>query len=87
METMELIAVMFSICFFNVASFMLGAMVGQKAQKGDPIKFEVKSPTKVYEEHKEQVEQKKEQERLQIISENIDNYDGTGLGQKDIPTI
>lgn len=87
METLGLISILAIVCFFNVLSFFIGAKVGQKVVKGETLETPLKSPVKAYEEHKEQVEQKREQERLQIISENIDNYDGTGLGQKDIPII
>jgi len=30
-------------------------------------------------------EQRKEQTRMEIIMQNIESYDGTGLGQKDVP--
>lgn len=48
-------------------------------------KKEVKSPLQIYREHKEKEEDRKELERLEIIMENIENYDGTGAKQKDVP--
>lgn len=65
--------------------FLIGAKVGQKVVRGQEVelpKFEVKNPITEYQESKEA---KKEQEKLRIISDNIDAYDGTGIGQKNIP--
>ena len=87
METIELIAIIFSVCFFNVVCFFLGAKVGQKVVRGETLETPLKSPLKFVSEAKEQFEYRKEQERLQTISDNIDNYDGTSIGQKDIPQI
>ena len=42
-------------------------------------------PLNAIREHNENKEQRKEQERLKIIAENIDNYNGTSLGQQDVP--
>ena len=50
------------------------------------------NPMKVYKKYKEEKKQDeekekfvKEQEQTKIMIENIENYDGTGMGQKDIP--
>lgn len=46
------------------------------------------NPVKIYKKAKEnkkiEEENKKEREELKIMLENIENYNGTGLGQKDI---
>ena len=51
-------------------------------------KIKTINPIKAYQEHKKEEEKSKEQElrELQIMEslENIDKYDGTGIGQKDI---
>lgn len=68
---------------FIIFSFIFGISIGKKLNKGENI---VKSPIKAIKEHKEQKiydEKKAEQERIDEINEyNIDNYDGTGIGQK-----
>lgn len=68
---------------FIIFSFIFGIKIGQKINKEEKI---VKSPVKVIRERKEQKvyeEKKAEQDRINEINEyNIDNYDGTGLGQK-----
>lgn len=83
---METIILVLSIGIMNILCFFIGAKVGQKVIKGEDIKLP--NPIKVIEETKETWEFKKEQEeaneRLQIELENINNYNGTPLGQKDI---
>lgn len=70
---------------FLILSFVIGARVGQKIVKGEEVKVELPNPIKAVQEHREKKEVEKEIEKLDIITENIDNYDGTGLGQKEIP--
>lgn len=83
---METIILVISIGIMNILCFFIGAKVGQKVIKGEDIKLP--NPIKAIEETKETWEFKKEQEetneRLQIELENINNYNGTPLGQKDI---
>ena len=47
--------------------------------------IKIPNPLQAYREHKEREEEKKEVERLEIIMENIESYDGTGAKQKDVP--
>ena len=70
---------------FLMLSFILGAKIGQKVVKGEEVKIELPNPIKKINEHKEMKEAERVQDELDIIAENIDNYDGTGLGQKEIP--
>ena len=66
-----------------IISFLIGARTAQKLLK----KEEVIIPTtsKAIQEIIETKERQKEVEKNKIIAENIDNYDGTSLGQKDLP--
>ena len=61
---------------------------------GDPftnnlLKFEDSSLLelfiKAYKEYKERQEEDREREIYEIIMENVERYDGTGAGQKDVP--
>lgn len=73
---------------FIVAGFIMGRMTKQTAAKEEvqPHKvINLPNPLQAYREHKEREEEKKEVERLEIIMENIENYDGTGAKQKDVP--
>ena len=87
METIELLTLIALVGFFNVCCFVIGAKVGQKVVRGETIDTSIKNPIKAISEAKEQFEYRKMQERDQIIADNIDNYDGTSIGQKDIPNI
>jgi hypothetical protein len=85
METILLIAVVGFIC---ALCFVLGAKVGQKVVKGEEIetpKISALNPLKMYEEHKEKEEAKKEMDKLEVILGNIERYDGTDRGQEDVP--
>lgn len=81
METVLLVLLM---GVMNLLAFVIGARTAQKADRGEEIKLPSINPMEAYREHREQSEANKEQERLNTMLENINNYDGTGLGQKDI---
>lgn len=68
----------------NIVCFFVGAKIGQKVVKGEEIKApEITIPTPVQDyRKKKQVEA--EQERLDTILNNIEAYDGTSVGQKDV---
>lgn len=75
------------ISALNIVCFFIGAKIGQKVSRNEDIKVPnpiraTKEAVERYEETKEAI---KEQERLDTIAYNIDNYDGTSIGQKDIP--
>ena len=82
METI-IICTIFGV--FLMLSFIIGARVGQKIVKGEEVKISLPNPVKKINDIKEKKEIEKELDKLDIITENIDNYDGTGLGQKEIP--
>ena len=81
METIILVLLMGGM---NLLAFLVGARTAQKLHKGEEIELPKVNPMEAYREHREKVEANKEQERLDIMLENINNYDGTGTGQKDI---
>ena len=78
-----LVGTMCIICFF------LGAKIGQKVVRQETIELPkikpIKSVRDSIAEYNESKEIKKEQERYDIIGQNIDSYDGTPYGQQDIP--
>ena len=67
----------------NILCFMIGAKVGQATAKGERV--ELPTPTKVVQEHREKKEAQMEQNRLETIMRNIESYDGTPYGQKEVP--
>lgn len=84
MEILQITLLIAAISILNIVCFFIGAKVGQKVIKGEEIKAPNLNPVKVIEEYKESKEYREEQDRFNTMMDNINNYDGTGLGQKDI---
>ena len=85
MKVKELIATILVVSMMNLACFIAGAKVGQKVSKDEPIEIPKVEPLKAYREYKEHKHEKQEQDRLTTIMQNIESYDGTSYGQKDVP--
>ena len=81
MEVLTILAVGF-VC---VASFIIGAKVGQAVSKGETIEAPVVNPIKAVQQHNAKKEAEMEQHRMDIILNNIESYDGTARGQEDVP--
>lgn len=70
----------------NIACFFIGAKVGQTVAKGKEIETPaIKSPMQLYQEHQDKKEADKEKQKLDVIMQNIERYDGTANGQEDVP--
>lgn len=69
----------------NILCFLIGAKVAQAVSKGEKVELPTVNPLEVYREHKAKKEAEREQNRKDVIMQNIDNYNGTAEGQKDIP--
>lgn len=73
---------------FIVAGFIMGRMTKPAAKEEEApseIKRIITNPLQTYREHKAKEEERKELEYYETIMENIENYDGTGAKQKDVP--
>ena len=75
-----------SVWLITILTFYLGFKWGKEEKiEGKAII----NPIKVHKEKKVQkeveIQQQKEQEKKETIMDNINNYDGTPFGQKDIP--
>ena len=81
METIILVLLMGGM---NLLAFLIGARTAQKVDKGEEITLPSINPMQAYKEHREQIEANKAQEEMNIMLENINNYDGTGNRQRDI---
>ena len=81
---MEILLIL-AVGALNVACFFIGAKVGQKVSKGEPIEIPIPDPVKAIREREDKKEAEREQDRYETIMRNIENYDGTDRGQKDIP--
>ncbi len=69
----------------NILCFMIGARVGQKVAKGEEIELPSVNPIQAYREHEARKEAEHEQNKLEVIMGNLERYDGTSNGQRDVP--
>jgi len=79
---METIILILAVCLSNVFCLFVGARIGQKVNNNEPVKLP--NPAKAIEEYKENKEYREEQDKLNSMLENINNYNGTGMGQRDL---
>lgn len=70
---------------YGVVCFLTGASVRQKVDKGEPVELPKINPAEMIREHRERKEVEKQQEWKEAVLRNIEAYDGTGMGQKDVP--
>lgn len=80
----EILTTILAVGTLNIACFFIGAKVGQMVRKDIVIPTPTLNPVKIYEEHKEKKKADKDQEKLENILHNLDAYDGTSNGQRDI---
>ena len=76
------IAIIIIVSLSNIICLFIGAKIGQKTAKGKDIK--IPSPARNVREYKEDKESKHQRTEIMTMLENIESYNGTGLGQKDI---
>lgn len=69
---------------FNVMCIIVGAKIGQKVARDETIELPKPNPMKAIRELQDKREANREQQRIDTILHNIDTYDGTGNGQKDV---
>ena len=81
MEVLTILAVG-ALC---IGCFIVGARVGQAVSKGEEIKLPGINPMEAIRERRDKKEAELAQDRFETIMRNIDGYDGTGNGQKDVP--
>lgn len=80
----DIILILLIVGALNIVCFFVGAKIGQKVVKGEEIKapeITLKNPIKEYRKKKEA---ETSQEKINAILENIESYNGTSAGQKDI---
>lgn len=69
----------------NIFCFMIGAKVGQKVTKGEEVSLPTVNPMVVIREHKARQKAEEELDKIDAIMRNIETYDGTSNGQRDVP--
>lgn len=78
---MENILMLLIVGILMILAFLFGARTAQKAYEKEEII--IPTPTNVIKDIKDELKEKKEQKDLNTMLENINNYSGDGLGQKD----
>ena len=80
---METAFIIMATGFLCVACFVLGAKVGQKVSKGEDIDLAV-NPAEAFRKREARKEARTEQSRMETIMSNIETYDGTSVGQREV---
>ena len=81
---MEIVLVV-AVGVMCILCFLVGAKVGQTVSKGEEIKLPTVNPIEAYREHEAMRAAQEEQEMIDVILRNIENYDGTARRQEDVP--
>lgn len=85
----EVIVICIIFAILNFFAFVLGLHYGSKVKNNEPIEMPKLNPVKIVKENIRENKESKVKEKEQLIEEinlyNIDNYDGTGLGQREFP--
>ena len=79
------IGTILALGFICLACFLAGARIGQTAAKGEDIKLPSFNPVQAVRDHRSRKQVQKEQDRYSVILQNIDSYNGTEIGQRDVP--
>lgn len=79
METLLLIAV---VSGMNLLCFLAGSRIRQKVDRGEDLKLA--TPAEAAQRREKQGQRDRELAILEAQLQNIDNYDGTSNGQKEI---
>lgn len=69
----------------NIVCFFIGSKLGQKVARGDDIELPNLNPIEMARNHKDKMQARAETERMNVILQNIENYNGTEVGQKELP--
>lgn len=68
----------------NVVCFVVGARVAQRVSKGESVELPSLNPMEAYRKHEAKKTAQMEQDKVDTIMQNIERYDGTSRGQKDV---
>ena len=69
----------------NILCFLTGARVGQVTARGEKLELPSVNPMEAWRNRQDKKETQAEQDKIDTILQNIESYDGTGRGQKDVP--
>lgn len=82
---METILTICIVGTLNIACFFIGSKLGQTVAKGEKIEMPSVSLSEAIQKQRERKQAEAEKSRLDTILQNIERYDGTNAGQKEVP--
>ena len=86
MNIAGLILLFVTMAVLNVMCVLVGVRIGQKVERNELIDLpKIPNPVEVVSGIREERIGRAEREKLEAVMSNIDAYDGTSLGQRDIP--
>lgn len=86
MNIAGLILLFVTMAVLNVMCVLVGVRIGQKVERNELIELpKIPNPVEVVSGIREERIGRAEREKLEAVMSNIDAYDGTSLGQRDIP--
>lgn len=86
MNIAGLILLFVTMAVLNVMCVLVGVRIGQKVERHELIELpKIPNPVEVVSGIREERIGRAEREKLEAVMSNIDAYDGTSLGQRDIP--
>ncbi len=68
-----------------IVCFFIGVRVGQAVSRGETIKTPPINPLETIRRREDRKKAETEQDRIETIMGNIERYDGTSNGQRDVP--
>ena len=87
MDLFVILAFLVLVGIQNLICVVIGLKIGLALNKGESISLP--NPIKEYADRQAEKQAKKEakaqQEKIETILRNIENYDGTGFGQMEVP--
>ena len=84
MKLVELLALA-GMVWSYILCLIIGIKLGQRMKNGEEVKLPTINPIEIAKEHRAKKEAEMEQNRIDIIMRNIENYDGTSRNQEDVP--
>ena len=84
-NTICLIATVLAITAIDIACFIVGARIARKLDNDEEIKLPSINPMELVRENRDRREAETEQNKFNVMLENINNYKGDSSGQKDLP--
>lgn len=82
---MDVVIIIAAVALANVACFIIGVKTGAAVAKGEEFKLAELPRAFDHTKRQDELEADLEMQQLDVILQNIESYDGTSYGQKDLP--